>query len=202
MKKTKAKKMGKWYGEVDKNRKQLMVENQLIVDSYLVDSSTSKPTTKKPSTRKPATSNHPAFALLLLGALLLLLAFLPPAALAQGTPITTCAELQNIRNDVTGDYYLANDINCSGFDYAGDGKGFMPIGTLSSKFTGTFDGKGYKITHLYINRPSPQYVSLFVYTRSGSEIKNVGLEEVDVRGNQQVGGLGRTESKREIFRNP
>jgi hypothetical protein len=76
--------MGQWYGEVDKNRKQLMI------DSYkdIVDGSTCKP-----STRKPATSNHPAFALLLLGVLLLLaLAFLPQPALAQ-TPITNCTEL-------------------------------------------------------------------------------------------------------------
>ena len=73
-----------------------------------------------------------------------LLAFLPQPALA-ATPITNCEELQNIRNGLAGDYYLANDVNCSGFDY-GDGKGFMPIGTSSNKFTGTFDGQGYKIT--------------------------------------------------------
>ena len=55
----------------------------------------------------------------------------------------------------------------------------MPIGTWSNKFTGTFDGQGYKITHLYINRPSTNYVGLFGYAGSGSEIKDVGLEEVD-----------------------
>ena len=125
------------------------------------------------------------FALLLAG--VLLLAFSPPPALAQ-TAIATCEELQNMKDDLTGDYYLANDINCSGFDY-GDGKGFMPIGTSSSKFTGTFDCKGYKITNLYINRPSTDYVGLFGYTGSGSEIKNVGLEEVNVNGRNYVGGL-------------
>jgi hypothetical protein len=113
---------------------------------------------------------------------------LPLPALA-ATPITTCAELQNMKDDLTGDYYLANDINCSGFDYAGDGKGFMPVGTLSNKSTGTFDGKGYKITHLYINRPSTICVGLFGCTGSGSEIENVSLEEVDVCGRLGVGGL-------------
>ena len=86
----------------------------------------------------------------------------------------------------TDDYYLANDINCSGFDY-GDGKGFRPIGNSSSKFTGRFDGKGYKITHLYINRIN--HVGLFGYTGSGSEIMGVGLEEVSIRGNDYVGGF-------------
>jgi hypothetical protein len=74
--------------------------------------------------------------------LLLALALLPQPALA-ATPITNCTELQNIHNNLAGDYYLANDIDCSGFDY-GDGKEFMPIGNWSSKFTGTFDGRGCK----------------------------------------------------------
>ena len=73
------------------------------------------------STKKPF-----ALALFILLAATLPLAFLPPPAQA-ATPITNCTELQNICNDLTGDYYLAKDINCSGFDY-GDGKGFMPIG--------------------------------------------------------------------------
>ncbi|NQE06559.1 hypothetical protein C5S32_11880 [ANME-1 cluster archaeon GoMg1] len=174
------KKMGKWYGEVDKNRKLLMV------DSYIADGSTCKP-----STRKPATSSQPAFALLLLAGTLLLLAlaFLPQPALA-ATPITTCTELQNIKNNLAADYYLANDIDCSCTSGWNGGAGFEPIGTSwSNKFTGTFDGKGYKITHLYINRSSTDYVGLFGYTGSGSEIKNVGLEEVDVSGNWHVGSL-------------
>ena len=90
-----------------------MNRKQLMVDSHRVDGSTCKPTT-----RKPATSNQPAFALLLLAGTLLLLAlaFLSQSALA-ATPITTCAELQNIRGNLGGGYYLANDIDCSGFDY-------------------------------------------------------------------------------------
>ena len=95
---------------------------------------------------------------------------------SSATAITTCEELQNISNNLSGDYYLAYDINCSGFDY-GDGKGFMPIGT----FSGTFDGRGHRITNLYINRLlSTRYLGLFEVTGSGAVIKNVGLEEMDV----------------------
>ena len=157
------------------NRKQLMVNRY----KDIVGGSTCKP-----SIRKPATSNHPAFALLLLAGTLLLLALalLPPAALA-ATPITTCTELQNIRNNLTGDYYLANDIDCSGI------ANFKPIGNCDNTFTGTFDGKGYKITHLHINRPYTDCVGLFGCIGSGSEIKNASLEEVDVRGRNYLGGL-------------
>ena len=102
-----------------------------------------------------------------------------------GTPITTCAELQNMKNDLSGTYYLANDIDCSDTVNWNGGAGFEPIGT----FTGTFDGRGYKITDLYINRPSTDYVGLFGYAGSGSEIRDVGLENININGDWHVGGL-------------
>jgi hypothetical protein len=86
-------------------------------------------------------------------------------------------------------YYLANDINCFCTSGWNGGAGFEPIGNCSSKFTGTFDGRGYKITHLYLSRPSTYLVGMFGCTGSGSEIKDVGLEEVDVRGDDSVCGL-------------
>jgi hypothetical protein len=127
-------------------------------------------------------------ALLVVVAATLLLAFLPQPALA-ATPITNCTGLQNIRTNLDGDYYLANDINCSCTSDWNGGAGFAPIGNLSNKFTGTFDGKNRRITNLYINRSSTDNVGLFGVTDSGSEIKDVGLEEVDVRGSSHVGGL-------------
>jgi hypothetical protein len=90
---------------------------------------------------------------------------------------------------LTADYYLANDIDCSCTSGWNGGAGFEPIGNYSNEFTGTFDGKGYKITNLYINRSTTDYVGLFGFTGSGSEIKDVGLEEVNVSGDLYVGGL-------------
>jgi len=106
-----------------------------------------------------------------------------------GTPITNCTELQNMKNDLAGDYYLATDINCSDTVNWNSGAGFVPIGNYANRFTGTFDGQGYKITGLYINRLESNDIGLFGCTGSGSEIKNVGLEDVYARGNQAVGGL-------------
>ena len=130
-----------------------------------------------------------AHVLLLVMAATLLLAFLPQLALAD-TEITTCTELQNM--SLTGDYYLSNDIDCTGTSGWNGGAGFEPIGNESNNFSGTFDGQGYKITGLYINRCINQwstgYAGLFGFTGSGSEIKDVGLEQVDVCG-CIVGGL-------------
>src|SRR5690606_36228013 len=51
-----------------------------------------------------------------------------------------------------------------------------------------FDGRGYKITGLHINRPSTNDVGLFGYA-SGATIQNVGLVDGTIEGNQQTGGI-------------
>ncbi|RKY67947.1 MAG: hypothetical protein DRQ24_12295, partial [Candidatus Latescibacterota bacterium] len=114
----------------------------------------------------------------------------PPA----GTAITDCEGLQAMNNDLAASYYLANDIDCSATTGWNEGTGFDPIGDSTVKFTGNFDGWGYKITDLFINRPTEDYVGLFGYI-VGGEIKNVGVEDVDITGSSVVGGLvGNSES--------
>jgi hypothetical protein len=48
--------------------------------------------------------------------------------------ISSCEELQEINNNLSGNYYLANDFDCAGFDF-GDGGGFMPLGNADNPFT-------------------------------------------------------------------
>ncbi|MCI5133887.1 MAG: hypothetical protein D3920_02210, partial [Candidatus Electrothrix sp. AW2] len=108
--------------------------------------------------------------------------------------ITSCAELQNINNYLAGTYYLANNIDCAGFD-SGDGKGFMPIGNETMPFTGTFNGQGYTISNLLIDRPDQTYyVGLFGFAgkhdgSAGAEISHVNLTGLEITGNSHVGGL-------------
>jgi hypothetical protein len=109
--------------------------------------------------------------------------------------ISTCAQLQNMTANLTGSYVLANDINCSGFDY-GDGGGFMPVGSDSAPFTGTFNGSNHTVTGLYMNRPSMIQVGLFGHATNAS-VSDVGLVDVNVTGNIAVGGLiGESESSK------
>jgi len=104
------------------------------------------------------------------------------------TVITTVTQLQNMQDDLTADYELGGNINAVATSGWNGGLGFDPIGTLSDKFTGHFDGKGYKITSLTIARPAVSWVGLFAYT-NGGEIKNVGLEDCSVSGERFVGAL-------------
>lgn len=79
------------------------------------------------------------------------------------TSISTCAGLQNMRDDLTDNYSLSNDIDCSGFNPNRDGKGFIPIGTPDVPFSGSFNGNGHTISNLTIARPDEENASLFGY---------------------------------------
>jgi len=65
----------------------------------------------------------------------------------------------------------------SGWD---SGSGFYPIGNSTTAFTGSYNGQGHTITHLFINR-SGQYNGLFGWIGGGS-VRNLHLESVQVTG--------------------
>lgn len=90
------------------------------------------------------------------------------------------------------DYVLTQNIDASGTEEWNDGKGFDPIGInhRTLRYTGTFDGQGYRIDGLYIDRPDSEWgVGLFGGTYKWTTIKNVGVTNVDITGNEGVGGL-------------
>jgi hypothetical protein len=67
-----------------------------------------------------------------------------------------------------------------------EGKGWIPIGTESKPFRGTFDANYNVITGLYINRAA-DYQGLFGYTQGN--ILELGLYEVNVTGGDKTGAL-------------
>ena len=100
--------------------------------------------------------------------------------------VATAAELAQLATEVNG----GNNYSGSFFKMTADidldiaphntGLGWRPIGDNSSndittRFAGTFDGDGHKITGLFINRPGTNYVGLFGYV-DGGEIENLGVE--------------------------
>ena len=75
------------------------------------------------------------------------------------TPIYTVADLYNVRNDLTANYILMNDIDLSvatadGGDYDFNGNGWNPIGSNDIyddlEFSGIFNGNGYTISGMRI----------------------------------------------------
>ena len=77
----------------------------------------------------------------------------------------------------------------SGGDFYNDGKGFIPIGyDYDHSFTGGYDGDGYSIDNLYIDRSTTNYIGFFGYLKS-ADIDGVNLNDVDITGNEQTGAL-------------
>ncbi len=111
--------------------------------------------------------------------------------------ISTLEQLQGIGIDadkpLNGNYELANNIDAaSTFGWNG-GEGWMPIGTSAAPFIGTFNGNGYVIENLHINRPASSDQGLFGYISSPSAaapitvIENLGVMNALVKGQNQVG---------------
>ncbi len=67
------------------------------------------------------------------------------------------------------------------------GQGWDPIG---NKFETTFDGNGYTINSLYINRVDTYNVGLFTWNSFDGVIRNIGLVDVDVNGRSGGGLVG------------
>ena len=77
----------------------------------------------------------------------------------------------------------------SGGNFYNIGAGFIPIGTWGNYFTGSYNGNGYKITNLFINRPGVDFVGFIGMIESPGSLSNIGMENVDITGKQCVGGL-------------
>ena len=68
-------------------------------------------------------------------------------------------------------------------------RGWRPIGNSANPFNAIFNGNGYTISNLAINRDDANYVGLFGNITSAAEIVAIELLEMDVYGGSLVGGL-------------
>jgi len=97
--------------------------------------------------------------------------------------INTCIELQNMKNNLSASYVLGNDIDCTDSVNWNSGKGFIPVGDATNKFSGAFNGNGYKISNITIKRPTESYVGLFGYVEGTNVVvQNVTLENATISG--------------------
>ena len=108
--------------------------------------------------------------------------------------IEDAADLDAVRNDLSASYELANDIDLTVYLSNGNpgyngGAGWSPIGDNTTPFTGDFNGAGYKITGLWIDRNSTN-IGVFGYIDEAT-IDNVSVEitAAGVKGYNHVGGL-------------
>jgi hypothetical protein len=107
--------------------------------------------------------------------------------------ISDVNDLQDMELDLDAYYELANDIDASATVGWNGGLGFDPIGSPGTEFTGFFDGKGFTIDSLTIDRDGADEdnIGLFGITAPGAGgwIKNVNLTNCNVTGVTSVGCL-------------
>ncbi len=71
-----------------------------------------------------------------------------------------------------------------------NGAGFNPIGNASRVFSGSFQGNGYNINGLTINRAGTDNIGLFGYVNGGlAKLDNFSLTNVSIVGNSNVGAV-------------
>lgn len=105
----------------------------------------------------------------------------------EGNPakITTCQELQDVRNHLRWYYVVENDIDCSETKNWNNGQGFAEIGH-NTGFSGKIDGKNHIISGLYIN--SGENRGIFGYLQGG-KIENLVFKDVDIICNSTYCGV-------------
>jgi len=103
--------------------------------------------------------------------------------------VATAEHLNNVRNYLGSSYnYIQTADIDLGVSPWNQGEGWQPIGTYSSNtFYGHYDGGSYVVSNLFINRPELNYLGLFGC--SGGAITNLGVTNVNVTGDSNVGGL-------------
>ena len=105
--------------------------------------------------------------------------------------VSTTEQLQAISEYLSSNFIQINNINASSTSGWNSGQGFSPIGSSSMPFTGTFNGSGFEISGLTINRDGDDHVGLFGFT-GNAQINNTGLVNVNIIGEDIVGGLAGT----------
>jgi len=103
--------------------------------------------------------------------------------------------LDNVRNYLSSHFIVVNDLDSNSIGYtelasptAHEGKGWQPIAVSNNTFVGSFEGQGYDIYDLFINRPDESEVGLFGAVGEGGVIGNVGVNG-NVTGYDNAGGL-------------
>ena len=96
--------------------------------------------------------------------------------------INTPQDMELIRQNPYGYYKLSADIDMAAYS---QGNGWKPV----ENFYGTFEGRGYKISNLAINRDAEDYCGLFGQVYDTAVLSEIVLENVNVNGRSNTGAL-------------
>lgn len=118
----------------------------------------------------------------------------PPSDFAGGNgteaspyQVATAAQLNKVRDHLDKHFIQTADINL-GVAPWNQGAGWVPIGDPANPFIGTYNGNGFDISNIFIDRPMDSNLGLFGYCQ-GAEISNVSILDATIVGASKIGGL-------------
>ncbi len=118
------------------------------------------------------------------------------AGLINGTLTDGTAQNAGANAVLTADITVNENVLTEDVKLNGDGSDFRvwtPMGYWTGSnyvyYTGTFDGKGYTVSGLYLNDSSAINASLFGFVGEGGIVQNVGMVDFYFLGNENVGGV-------------
>lgn len=99
--------------------------------------------------------------------------------------VRTAAHLEYVRRNLSSHYIQLEDIDI------GHINNWTPIGSSGAPFLGSYNGQGHTIANMRINNTTTDYLGLFgdVGGGIGAVIKNIHIENAEVRGRRWLGGL-------------
>lgn len=101
--------------------------------------------------------------------------------------VATAEQLAYVSDKTSAYYKQTCDIDLTQYISQTSTKGWYPIGSNYDPFKGKYDGNGFKISGLKIQRTTDN-IGLFGCIE-GADIKNVTLENVDIKGGNYCGAL-------------
>jgi hypothetical protein len=110
--------------------------------------------------------------------------------------VSSVSDLNEVRNHLDSYFVQSRNLYIGGYDHNNDGKGWMPIAGAGTgtRFTGHYNGQGFVIYNLTINRPNTNNVGLFGHIGVDDNVTDIsihdlGLVNVNVSGARGVGAL-------------
>ena len=104
--------------------------------------------------------------------------------LAKPYGVCNCSMLEDVGQTLGANFTLLTDIDCSMSSGWNGGLGFAPIGTASfnggPEFEGTFDGQGYTVSHVDMDRTT-NYVGFFGGIGFSGNASNFRMDNLSVR---------------------
>lgn len=115
-------------------------------------------------------------------------------AFLNGGDISNLYQLQGMSANLAGSYTLTQDIDATATTSTNNadvwgGRGFAPVGNITTQFSGSFNGNGFAINGLSIYRPNKLHVGLFGVTATNASLSNISLSNVYIDGGTQTGAL-------------